>query len=317
MDIEINLLRHVVALGECLHFGNAAKSLNLSQPALSRSIGNLEKKLGQPMFERGSKLVRTTDFGRLFINKAKELLAQVDNFSAEVAADGNETFDRMVIGCGPYPAETVVPAAITLFLQNNPKVELVVRIDNIETLLPKLFSNEGLQCIIAEVSAVNLLPGLEITPMGRHAMALVGRSGHPLVGKNPSLQQLLHYPMLTLARMPPRVFGPIHKVWKTVPASKRLALPSIECASMSLAKQIVMRTDAFVAMQLSAIKEELKNGELVVLLTEPWLHLNYGFVQRKGAALSNHSKELKKLLLQAESMQTKEEKRLRKLYLGQ
>jgi hypothetical protein len=71
MDIEINFLRHAVALGDYLHFGKAAKSLRLSQPALSRSIGNLESKLGQDLFIRKNKTIIATDFGRLLLNEPR------------------------------------------------------------------------------------------------------------------------------------------------------------------------------------------------------------------------------------------------------
>lgn len=317
MNIEIHFLRHAVAVAEHLHFGNAAKSLHLSQPALSRSIVKLEQTLGQPIFIRGSRSVNTTDFGRLFIVKAKTLIAQVDNFSKELINVENEIFEHLNIGCGPYPAETVLPTALALFAQENPKVEQVVQVNSIENLLPQLFSKDGVQCIIAELSAVNLLPGLEITPMGKYPIAFVARSGHPLTNKQPTLQQLLHYPMVALARMPPRVFAPLHSVWKTVPATKRPALPGFECTSISLAKQIILRTDAFVAMQLSAIENELESGEFVILSTEPWLHLNYGFIQRKGFSKSNHLQEFKRILLHAEQKQAQEEKRLSRKYLSQ
>lgn len=317
MDIELHFLRHAIAVAEHLHFGLAAKSLHLSQPALSRSIVKLEQYLGQPIFIRGSRAVNTTDFGRLFILKAKALLHQVDNFSAELINAENEIFEQLALGCGPYPAESVVPAALVLYAQENPKVELLVHVNSIENLLPQLISKDGVQCIIAELSAVNLLPGLDITPLGRHPLAFIARSGHPLTGKKPSLQQLLHYPMIALARMPPRVFEPLHSVWKTVPAIKRPALPGFECASISLAKQIILKTDAFVALQLSSIEKELKSGEFVILSSEPWLHLNYGYIQRKGSMVSHHLQEFKRLLLQAEHEQAQIEKRLSKKYLSQ
>lgn len=316
MDIELHFLRHAVAVAEHLHFGHAAKALHLSQPALSRSIVKLEQNLGQPLFLRGSRAVNITDFGRLFIAKAKALLAQVDKFSTELVNVENESYGRFVIGCGPYPAESVVPAAIALFTQDNPKIELVVQVNSIENLLPQLFSKDGVQCIIAELSAVNLLPSLDITPMARYPMAFIARSGHPLAGTKPTLQQLFHYPMIALTRLPPRALGPLHSVWKTVPTPKRPALPGFECASISIAKQVLLRTDAFLAMQLSTIEKELKCGELVILTTEPWLHLNYGFIQRKESEVGQHLQDFKRLLLQAEQKQTQLEKQLSKKYLS-
>ena len=315
MDIEINFLRHAVALGDYLHFGKAAKSLRLSQPALSRSIGNLESKLGQDLFIRKNKTIIATDFGRLFIERAKVLLAKVNDFTAEMVEQGHEKFSRLVIGSGPYPAETIVAGVVSKYLGQNRKVELAVRIDSIENMLAELLSGGSMQCIIAELSAVNLHPGLEITPMGSHPLILVARAGHPLAGASPTLSQILQYPFIAPCRLPPRALGPLHAAWKSISAGDRRALPAFECSSSSVSKRVIMESDAIMPLQASTIKAELESGQFIILYAEPWLHLNYGFVQKKGVVLSHHTNEFKRMLFKEESAQTKREKLLCKQFL--
>lgn len=316
MNIEFNHLRHAVVLSECMHFGNAAKSLQLSQPALSRSISNLESKLGRSLFIRGTKSITTTDFGRLFIEKAKVLLQSVNAFTVEMIEDEQESFSKIEIGVGPYPAETIVASASIRFAKAFPKIELIIRVDSIENMLSALIAGNSLECIIAETSVVNTMLELEVMPMGRYPVVITARAGHPLAGKNPSLLQLLQYPVITTSRLPPRSLGPLHATWKKIPAIQRPALPAFECASLSVTKRIILESDAIAGMQLSAIASELESGELIILRSEPWLHLNYGFVQKKGVALSHHASEFKRMLFKEELALAKQEKRLSKQYLG-
>jgi DNA-binding transcriptional LysR family regulator len=316
MNIDFNLLRHVVALGEYLHFGKAAKALHISQPALSRSIRKLELRLGQPLFERGTKFIKPTDFGRLFIERAKVLLASVNNFAEQMLESGQETFGRLVIGSGPYPAESVVASAMMQFSKLYPKVEQLIRINSIEELLPDLLAGGGLECIIAELSAIQHLPGLEITPMGSHAIAFVVRAGHPLANSNVSLQKILQYPFIAPSRLVPRAYGPLHAAWNCISPAQRPAFPAFECASLSITKRMLRESDATSILLLSTIAAELERGEMIVLHTEPWMRLNYGFVQRKGFILSNHANEFKQILLKEELALAKREKLLCKRYLG-
>jgi DNA-binding transcriptional LysR family regulator len=313
MDIDLHFLRHAVALSEFKHFGLAAKSLSLSQPALSRSIHTLEDKLGAPLFIRGTKTVEPTDYGRLFLERAQELLNAANMFSKQLVDAGQQNFGRLVIGSGPFPAEGVVAAAMARFLTAYPDVELKICIRGPEELLLAL-QNAELEFFVSETSDFGNRLELHVTPMTKHKAVFVARAGHPLAGNVPPLEQVLHYPLALPSRLPPRVYGPLYSAWKMVAAKSRRPLPSIECASLAIVKRIVLESDAITAMPLSWLEVELDSGALVLLRSEPWLHTNYGFVQRKGAVLSQQAAAFKTLLLEEESALERREKVLRKRY---
>ena len=65
MDIE--LLKEFLILARCLNFSNAADSLYMSQPVLSRHIQNLENHLGVALFSRDKHSVTLTDIGKIFV----------------------------------------------------------------------------------------------------------------------------------------------------------------------------------------------------------------------------------------------------------
>jgi DNA-binding transcriptional LysR family regulator len=72
--VELRLLRYVIAVAEELHFGRAAKRLNLSPPALSKQIKDLEGVLGYLLFERKTREVVLTAAGVAFMADARQAL---------------------------------------------------------------------------------------------------------------------------------------------------------------------------------------------------------------------------------------------------
>jgi DNA-binding transcriptional LysR family regulator len=75
--IELRHLRYFIALAEDLHFGRAALRLHIVQPALTAQIKSLESHLGLTLFERTKRKVELTEAGRLFLDSAYAVLAQM------------------------------------------------------------------------------------------------------------------------------------------------------------------------------------------------------------------------------------------------
>jgi hypothetical protein len=86
---ELRHLRYFVAVAEELHFGRAAKALNISQPPLSRQIQDLERNVGAQLLNRTGKSVTLTEAGRVFLAESKRILAQVYR-SVEIARNATD-----------------------------------------------------------------------------------------------------------------------------------------------------------------------------------------------------------------------------------
>lgn len=82
MSISLRQLSYFVALVDARHFGRAAACVNISQPALSMQIRELETTLGAPLVERGPREIRLTRAGRDLEPRARRILAEVRELEA-------------------------------------------------------------------------------------------------------------------------------------------------------------------------------------------------------------------------------------------
>jgi DNA-binding transcriptional LysR family regulator len=99
--IELRHLRYFLAVFEELHFGRAAARLRIAQPPLSQAIRKIELELGVQLFERTSRMVRSTDAGRALATEARKVLAAFDVAIAEARRAGGAA-SPLRVGCIPH-----------------------------------------------------------------------------------------------------------------------------------------------------------------------------------------------------------------------
>ena len=313
MALELQQLRQVLALAEHGSFVRAAASLHISQPALSRSIQNLERRFGSDLFVRSSSGAVPTDLGRLYIERARDVLRMADELDREAVSHGKLRTGRVSVGGGPFPADAVLGRAAAKFIEQHPGASVRVHARDWDELAQQLRSRE-LDFFVAETSTLGREPDLEVMPLSaEHPVYLVARAGHPLAGRGGvSIQDALEWPFATPGRVPPRVLDPLLSAHRA--ASKRVAiarpLPSIECNSLATVKRVVANSDAITGTILSCISGELESGRFVLLAREPWLHLQYGVTRLKGLPLSGIAQRFLDFTLDAERECASEEQRL-------
>ncbi|NJD32472.1 MAG: LysR family transcriptional regulator [Gammaproteobacteria bacterium] len=313
MTLELQQLRQVIALAEHRSFVRAAAALHISQPALSRSVQALERRFGSELFVRSRSGAVPTDLGRLYIERARDLLRMADELDREAVRHGRMQAGRVVVGAGPYPADAVLARAAARFGEQYPGVSIRIHARGWDELARLLRSRE-LDFFVAETSTLQREPDLEIAPMASsHVLYFVARRTHPLARK-PGIgaAEILEWPLVTPSRIPPRVLDPMlaaHKAASQRVTSRR-PFPSIECNSLEAVKRIVANSDAVTGMILSCIVDELEAGQLVLLGREPWMYLQYGVVSLKGMPRTQVADKLLDYVMDAERETTQEEQRL-------
>ncbi len=96
--MDLGQLQAFVVVAEELHFGKAAARLHISQPPLSRAIKMLEEEMGIVLFERTSRRVSITPAGKVFRERAREILAKLDSAVAEAVHATSKSSGNITIG---------------------------------------------------------------------------------------------------------------------------------------------------------------------------------------------------------------------------
>jgi len=313
MALELQQLRQVVAIAEHGSFVRAAAALHISQPALSRSIQNLERQFGSELFLRRSGGIVPTDLGRLYIARSRDLLRMADELNREAVTHGTLRAGRVAVGGGPYPSESFLGPAAVKFVEHYPRVSVQLQARDWDELLRALRGRE-LDFFVAETSTLQNEPDLECVPMtSAHSAYFVARAGHPLAGRdNFTTADVFEWPFVAPGRIPPRILDPILAAHRT--ATARIAaprpFPSIQCNGLAPVKRILASSDAVSATILSCIATELENGQFVILGTERWLHLQYGIVSLKGRPWTQAAERFREFVLDAQNEATREEQQL-------
>ncbi|WP_319518473.1 LysR family transcriptional regulator [uncultured Martelella sp.] len=178
----------------------AAERLHITQPALSRSLAQLENYFGQPLVERHARGVRPTLFGLKVRSASLRLMRQWELTDEELRTEGRAGRIHLRIGAGPVWRTVILPEVMLRMQRRFPKMVFEIHrahpTDSYEDL-----SEGRLDVILSGISAENRFPRLVQKQLGVVNNLIVAREGHPVFdrvdaeGRVPS-EALLDYPWL-------------------------------------------------------------------------------------------------------------------------
>lgn len=161
---ELNVF---IAVAETGGFAKAAARLNSSPPAVTRAVAALEERLGAELFARTTRRVNLTEAGRLFLERARGLLGDLEAAEMEVIGAGVMPSGHLTITASVTMGRSILPPIVSGFLSAHPRVTVkALLIDRVANLI-----DEGIDVALR----VGDLP--DSTMIARH----VGEVGRVLV----------------------------------------------------------------------------------------------------------------------------------------
>jgi LysR family transcriptional regulator, regulator of abg operon len=178
--MKLQQLEVFVAVARERSLRAAARQLALTQPAITRTIQELEADLGAVLLNRSARGVELTPFGQALQVRASQLLEDARRAREEIAQLQGELRGTLTIGTTSSIALTLLPQAVLQFRQAAPQAELSI----LELKYP-----HGLQRLRdgqADFAAMHLLPDvldddLRSIPLLETDFVAVARAGHPLL----------------------------------------------------------------------------------------------------------------------------------------
>lgn len=258
--MNLRQLRHATVLAEKRSFVRAAEELNLTQPALSRSIQSLEEELGVRLFERGRHGAKPTREGQILVERAEHIRLTLGGLRHDIGLSKKGHLGEVGFGLGPAVAAVFLADLLSELIKAYPRLEVRSYVNNADQLRDALLA-ERIDFFVYSAGQLGADARIEISPLGELPLALCVRAGHPLTKKRTATREdLAAFPLMS---------GNLPQLWKSAESApveppQPLSI-NISCDDFLTLKLVVQRTNAVWLTPRAVVVRECRRGELVEL----------------------------------------------------
>lgn len=178
--LRLSHLHLLAAIAEEGSLAKAARRLNISQPAATKLLKDIERSLGVPIFERSRHGVSKTIYGEQLVPAVQRILGEVRQLTEGLNALRAGTSGRVIVGTLISATTTLLPLATARLHARWPSIATRVVQDTDDTLLP-LLRNGELDMIVGRLPELDDGRDLSMQELYREAFVVAGRAGHPFV----------------------------------------------------------------------------------------------------------------------------------------
>lgn len=257
MNYTFHQLRIFLTVADTGSVTEAGKKMNLSQPAVSIQLRNLQDQFELPLTETIGKKLHVTEFGEEVLKSVRFILSEVESLQHKADARRGLLSGRLKIAIAST-GKYIMPHFLADFFKKHPGIDLQIDVTNRDRVIESLKTNNT-DCALVSVLPENL--DLNRVPLIKNDLYLVGRSDHPLVGCSISVNQLLNYPLIyreqgSATRMAMEQF---------LSNFGLIVAQKMELTSNEAVKQAVLAGLGISIMPMIGIHQELYNGKLSII----------------------------------------------------
>lgn len=260
--IKIRHLEAFVEVARQKSVGRAAITLSLTQPAVTRTIRELEDIVGAALVERDGRGIKLSHQGEVFLSHAGSGLAAVRGGIAALANVATVSGPPVRIGALPTVSATVMPAAVADFLGSGVKSPLRVISGENWGLLDQLRKGD-LDLVMGRMPAPEMMTSLRFEPLYRDRVVFVVSRHHALAEQRQVAADILaRHPVLV-----PPAGSIIHPYVERVMVEQGMSRPyrAIETVSDSFGRAFLRASDAIWIISRGVVSAEIASGEFVEL----------------------------------------------------
>lgn len=268
--MNLQHLKHWLALAETGSFSRAAEKLFITQSALSRSIQALEEELGGALVDRMGKRNELTPLGQSVLARARRIVHEAAELKQGAALLQQGGLGTLHLGLGSGPAAMLMTPWLVYMARHHPNVQVSVSRGPTELQLQQL-RQRSLDALVVDVRRVDPAADLLMGPQYEMAAAMVCRAGHPLLAQYPQgvpFEAVLRFPVAAV---------PLSQEVSRILVSRYGAradprqLTTLECEDIVSLLETVGQTDAVYLGILGPAQPALLRGDLVTLPVQPAL----------------------------------------------
>lgn len=285
-------LRHLNSLIQTVRLGSVARAgdaLGMTQPAVSKALGELEEILGVPLFDRSRRALALTPNGEMFVRTVQAGLATlqqgVDALDTERTGLGAVSFGSL-----PTVSVDLIPRALSAFAQG-PLAGRVHVETGPSTYLLALLRAADIAFVVGRLAEPSVMDGLSFEHLYSEHLAIVVRPGHPLATRaSVDLREFAGYQIV----IPPRggIIRPAIDALFIAAGASRPRI-EVETVSNSLGRSYTLGSDAIWIVSESVVEADVAGRHLVRLPIDVGATLGpIGITTRSGADLQTGERAL-------------------------
>jgi DNA-binding transcriptional LysR family regulator len=269
----------LATLAEAGTIHRAAQALNMTQPAATKLIKDLEASLGVPLFERLPRGMRPTWYGEAMIRHAREALAALGRAEEEIGALRAGHLGPVRLGGITEPCVSLLPRAVAALKARHPELRIAVELETSDVLLQRLLGGR-IDVMIGRILGDVDASLLHYIPLVEEPVAAIVRPGHPLLAA-PGLRLA----DLTAARwvLPPP--GSVLRVrFEQMFHAQGIAPPEdiIDATALIFVTRMLEESDALAVIAHAAARYYERAGVVRILpLTLPCTMDTFGLILRR------------------------------------
>ncbi|MBX3551187.1 MAG: LysR family transcriptional regulator [Pseudolabrys sp.] len=253
MDFQTHLtirqLRLLKVLGKELNLRRAAEVLNSSQPAVSRSLMEIEAALGARLFERSTRKVTVTPVGRNLIWHAERILGDLEQAQSDFQALSRGAAGGLDVGVLRGFSPAVLADAVTLMNTRMPRIDIRFREGFVEDHVDNL-EHGRVDLVLSHLELPSLSKQIVVDPLYEDSIGLLTSRKHPLARrKRVEWREIADYPWVA-----PPVGTTVRLALERMPLNlslKKERRPMIEVTAPHFAVAVIRRNhDAIAAMPM-------------------------------------------------------------------
>lgn len=196
--MDIRVLNYFVTIVQTKSISNAANTLHVTQPTLSRQIKDLEEELDTVLFHRGSREIQLTDDGQYLYNRAIEILALVEKTENNIRKS-EEISGEIYIGAAETHSLDIVATVIKKMTDQYPEIRIHIRSGNADDILEQL--NKGVYDLGITIGDFDNRKYNALALKNRDQWGVLVPKNHPLTKFDKvELADILSYPLITSAQ---------------------------------------------------------------------------------------------------------------------
>jgi DNA-binding transcriptional LysR family regulator len=282
--LKLRHLRLIDAIAASRSLSEAAFHLNVTQPAVSKGLHEIEGILGMALFSRGPKGLTLTTFGRSLLAHSRTIQSEVRHIAEEIEAIKEGSFGAVLVGSMLVGLPILLPDALRLLRERHADVPVRIS-EGAQSILIEELRSGTLDFIVGRLTPINTHERFDQEVLFQEPIVVVAARSHPLLSRTE-----VSYRDLAEARwiLPPPasvVHGPVLQMFAQhgLPSPRAYA----ETTSYLLIRSLLTDQEAIAALPLSVVKRDLTSGEIAIVPAQlPHEPLSVGIVTLSDRPLS-------------------------------